>query len=235
MAPESGFAVDRGRVPFPSRVGRGVRRNAADWNVESAIAGMIIRGVRVLTGIQARWIGCEPVGTQRIYFANHTSHLDAVLLWASLPPRLRKRTRPVAAHDYWQEGPVRRYLAERVFRGVFVQRDCADPSINRVAPMLDALEEGDSLILFPEGTRGNGEDVRPFKSGLFHVACERPGLEFVPVWLDNSYRVMPKGSVLPLPLLCTATFGRPSQIGANEEKAAFLDRLRRSLLDASRV
>lgn len=110
-------------------------------------------------------------------------------------------------------------------------RDGGDPPVNKIARMLQALDGGDSLILFPEGTRGSGVDLLPFKSGIFCVARERPAVELVPVWLDNCFQVLPKGAVVPLPLLCTATFGRPAQIGASEEKAPFLGRLRQSLLD----
>ncbi|HEY6306446.1 MAG TPA: lysophospholipid acyltransferase family protein, partial [Candidatus Angelobacter sp.] len=169
--------------------------------------------------------------TQRIYFANHTSHLDTVLLWAALPRRLREKTRPVAAADYWKPVAWRRYLAERVFHSVFVERFGQDSAANKIAPLLEALDGGDSLILFPEGKRGSGTELRPFKSGMFYLARHSPGIEFVPVWLDNCYQVLPKGEFLPLPLPCTATFGAPACIGAGEEKDAFLDRLRHSLLD----
>ncbi len=214
---------------------RNAKRGSACWGLESAIAVTITRAVRLLTGIRPRWLGCGPTDTQRIYFANHASHLDAVLLWSALPPQLRRKTRPVAANDYWQKSPLRRYLVEGVFRGVFVDRERRDPSANSIAPLLDALDNGDSLIVFPEGTRGSGEELQPFKSGIFRVACQRPTVEFVPVWLDNSYRVMPKGAILPLPLLCTASFGPPSRIENSEDKASFLDRLRKSLLEVGKL
>jgi 1-acyl-sn-glycerol-3-phosphate acyltransferase len=218
------------RVPWFPRGGpeRGSETTA---NAESALSDIILRGLHWMTGIHARWLGCGPTDARRIYFANHTSHLDAVLLWAALPDRLRKKTRPVAAADYWKPVAWRRYLAERVFRSVFVERNSQDPAVTKTAPLLEALDHGDSLILFPEGTRGNGAELQPFKAGVFHIAHDRPGIELVPVWLDNCYQVLPKGAILPLPLLCTATFGPPVQIDAKEEKAGFLQRLRQGLLD----
>lgn len=211
------------------------RGSATAASTGSVLGDMILRGARWMTGIHGRWLGCGPSDARRIYFANHTSHLDAVLLWAALPDRLRKKTRPVAAADYWKPVAWRRYLAERVFRSVFVERDGPDPAATKILPLLEALDRGDSLIVFPEGTRGTGTELQPFKSGVFHIARDRPGIEFVPVWLDNCYQVLPKGAVLPLPLLCTATFGPPVQIGANEEKAGFLHRLRQALLDLRKV
>lgn len=200
------------------------------FGVESFVAGAFVCATRLLTCVRARWLGCEPTDAPRIYFANHSSHLDFLLLWSALPARLRRKTRPVAASDYWHQGALRRYLAIRVFRSVFVERDNPDRSANPIAPLVEALDQGESLIVFPEGTRGTGEDLLPFKAGIFHALCTRPDTELVPVWIDNSYRVMPKGAVLPIPLLCTATFGPPARITRSEEKTAFLRRMRERLL-----
>jgi len=196
------------------------------------LAGTLITVVtRLLTGVQSRWVGCGPAGVQRIYFANHTSHMDFVLLWCALPRPLRQKTRPVAAKDYWGHGALRQYLIHRVFRGVLIERGHVDRASNPLAPMLAALDGGESLILFPEGTRGTGAEVQPFKGGVFHLAESRGDVELVPAWIDNSYRVMPKGSLFPVPLLCSVTFGKPIQMEAGEQKQAFLARLRQSLMD----
>jgi 1-acyl-sn-glycerol-3-phosphate acyltransferase len=198
---------------------------------ESMVAKLVTGGTRLLTGAQARWVGCGPADVQRIYFANHTSHADFILLWSVLPGRLRQKTRPVAAGDYWCRGVVRQYMIRRVFCGVLVDRGRIDRSANPIAPMIGALDRGESLILFPEGTRGSGDGVQPFKSGVFHLARARPGVELVPVWMDNSYRVMPKGTLFPIPLLCSVAFGPPMRLVEDEPKAAFLDRLRQSLIN----
>lgn len=194
------------------------------------LVGSIITGVaKSLTGAQCQWIGCGPYSTQRVYFANHSSHLDFILLWSALPWALRKRTRPVAAADYWFHGTIRQYLIRRVFNGVGVERNGRALRTNPLQPMLDALDEGSSLILFPEGTRGSGEELLPFKSGIFHLAKERPKIELVPVWMENCYRVMPKGSFLPVPLLCSVRFGEPMYLADNENKIDFLDRLKKAV------
>lgn len=186
---------------------------------------------RLVTGARSLWLGCAPARTQRIYFANHTSHGDFVLLWASLPPELRARTRPVAGADYWLQGKLRRFVIHRVFRGVLVDRERHEPSADPLQPMLDALDQGDSLIIFPEGTRNLEEEgLLPFKGGLYRLGQARPDVELVPVWIANLNRVMPKGRSLPLPLLCTVSFGAPLSVGENEEKDAFLARAREALL-----
>jgi 1-acyl-sn-glycerol-3-phosphate acyltransferase len=198
------------------------------------IAGLI----RLLTGAQARWNGVDPVrqdGTvpTRIYFANHGSNLDAPVIWASLPPELRAITRPVAAQDYWDSSPVRRLLAHRVFHCVLIERKKVTASRNPLLPMQTALEAGQSLIIFPEGTRTLDDDAEmgEFKAGLWHLAKKQPNAELVPVLLENLNRILPKGSLILIPLLAAVTFGKPIRIEEGEEKSAFLDRARRAVAE----
>ncbi|WP_278413990.1 lysophospholipid acyltransferase family protein [Stutzerimonas kunmingensis] len=195
------------------------------------LAFAITSVARLLTGTRSLWIGCAPLNRQRIYFANHSSHGDFVLLWASLPPDLRRRTRPVAGADYWQNSALRRFVIHRLFNGVLVDRERSGPESNPLQPMLDALAGGDSLILFPEGTRNLEEGLLPFKSGLYRLGLACPDVELVPVWIANLNRVMPKGRSLPLPLLCSVSFGAPMSIEKDEDKDAFLQRARLALLE----
>ena len=175
--------------------------------------------------------GGPPTAVQRIYYGNHSSHADFVLIWASLPEDLRIRTRPVAGADYWNTTRLRRWLINDVLRGVVIERTRTDTGPDPVAQMVAALEHDDSLILFPEGTRNTTDaTLLPFRSGIWRVVSARPDVECVPVWIENLNRVMPKGEFLPIPLLCTLTFGAPVRIGADEDKDAFLERLRDALL-----
>lgn len=199
--------------------------------MDRIIAALVIGFIRLLTGAQAFWAGCRPTAAQRIYFANHASHGDFVLLWAALPPYLRRRARPVAGADYWERSALRRYIAARVFRAVLIDRERREGSPDPIAQMVAALAGGDSLILFPEGTRNTTDQpLLPLKSGLFHLATQCPSVELVPVWMNNLGRVMPKGEPLPIPLLCTVTFGAPLERIEGEDKAAFLARARAALL-----
>jgi 1-acyl-sn-glycerol-3-phosphate acyltransferase len=194
------------------------------------VRGVLTTGAKLLTGAQGRWIGCAPEPRLRIYCANHTSHMDFLLLWAALPRPLRAVTRPVAAADYWLGGAIRRFVIEDVFNAVLVER-VAGTHGNPLQPALDALAGKQSLIFFPEGTRGDGETLGPFKSGVYHLAKAQPDAEIVPVWIDNAYRVMPKGFFFPVPLLCSMSFGAVLRYELQEPKEAFLDRLRSAMLE----
>ena len=185
--------------------------------------------VRLLTGAQARWYGCPPKAEQRIYFANHQSHADLVMIWAALPEELRSITRPIAAKDYWTKTPFRRWITTEVFNAVYVDRERKGEE-DPLAPLVQALESGDSIIIFPEGTRGHAEEPQPFKSGLYSLAQKFPHVVLVPAWIDNIQRVMPKGEVVPVPILCSVTFGAPVRLEAGEERRAFLDRARAAVI-----
>jgi 1-acyl-sn-glycerol-3-phosphate acyltransferase len=200
------------------------------------IAGLIANAVRGLTGARARWLGGELISAApRIYFANHTSNLDFVLLWSSLPPALRARTRPAAARDYWGPGRLRRRLAERVFRAVLIERKHVTRQNNPVDQLARVLESGESIIIFPEGGRRDESGGRPgpFKSGLFHLARQRPEADLIPVYIENLNRVLPKGEILPVPILCSVTFGPPLPRLDGERKEEFLDRAGRAVAQLS--
>lgn len=189
---------------------------------------------RFVTAPRALWQGIEPTYAQRVYFANHSSNGDFVLIWTVLPAALRARTRPVAALDYWLTSPLRAFIGREVFNAVLIDRRPEARTEDPVAQMAAALDEGSSLIIFPEGGRNSGDTpLLPFKSGLYHLARMRPNVDLVPVWISNLNHVMPKGKVVPVPLICTLTFGAALRLDPNEDKEAFLSRASAALLALS--
>lgn len=181
--------------------------------------------VRILVGARSDWRGCEPDTARRIYFANHSSHFDTIAVMAALPWEVRRLTHPVAARDYWGASRLRRFIAERVLRAVLIDRH-PEPGSQPLAPLERLLGEGRSILIFPEGTRGEGEGVAEFRSGIYRLALAFPDVELVPVYLDNLRRILPKGSWLIVPITCTARFGAPLHVEPGEDKAAFLERAR---------
>jgi 1-acyl-sn-glycerol-3-phosphate acyltransferase len=193
------------------------------------VIGRTVAGLaRLLAGGYVRWDTPPSRNGARVYFANHTSHLDFILLWSYLPPDLRRRTRPVAARDYWEKGPLRRYLSTRVFRALLIDRSGPEAR-EAVDRMAEGVAAGDSLIFFPEGTRGTGDSIGPFKSGLYHLCASQPGLELVPVSMENLNRVLPKGEFIPVPMVSRVIFGDSLRLADGESKDEFLARARAAL------
>ena len=186
---------------------------------------LITMSARFLSGASVRWIDSQPDTCQRIYFANHTSHLDVILVWSALPHAVRRLTRPVAAKDYWNRGFVRRHVA-RTYNALLVDRKEIKVHQSPIDVMLREIGTTHSLILFPEGGRSTGEEVGEFKSGLYYLSKKRPDLELVPVHIDNMNRVLPRGEFLPVPLLSCITFGPPMWLETGESKNDFLARAR---------
>ena len=192
---------------------------------------LLIVLVRLLVGAYPRWVGCGPSPAQRIYFANHSSHIDTIALWSALPPALRARTRPVAARDYWDKSRLRRHVALQGLNAVLVDRTGGGSKVDPLQPLKEALERGDSLIIFPEGTRQTGALPGPFKSGLYHLAMRFSEVELVPVYLENLHRSMPKGTFFPVPLICSVRFGAVLKRLSGETKTAFLERARQAVVE----
>lgn len=200
------------------------------------IAFLTRRGARLLTGARSIWLGSQPEMKQRIYYANHNSHIDFILLWSSLPTEMRRMTRPVAASDYWTKDRLRQFLIQDTFSGVTIQRN-REGENDPLQPVKDVLSHGYSIIFFPEGTRNLEDDIQllPFKSGLFHLSQQFSEVEVIPVWISNLKRVMPKGAIIPLPLLSTVIFGSPLDKNKFKEKSDFLNYAQQELVKLKEV
>ena len=138
-------------------------------------------------------------------------------------------TRPIAARDYWTSSRLKHWITREIFNAVYVSRQRTDDE-DPLEPLMEALRNGDSLVIFPEGTRGNKGDPATFKAGLYHLAEAFPDVNLIPAWIDNVQRVMPKGEVVPVPILCSVTFGAPVTLAAGEDKRAFLSRARDAVI-----
>jgi 1-acyl-sn-glycerol-3-phosphate acyltransferase len=199
------------------------------------IASFYAGVLRIVTGARATWMGAEPTTQPTIYFANHTSNLDAAVLWAALPAPVREKARPVAAQDYWDGGAVRRFLALRVFNALLIERKNVTARNNPLPSIIAALDAGSSIIIFPEGGRSAGPEPGAFKSGIYHLARQRPNIPLTPVFLENLNRILPKREFLPVPLLATVIVGASIQLGEGENKVNFLERARLAVWNLHRL
>lgn len=203
-------------------------RHLAEQTILAGIAKLVV-------GAYAHWrSGPLPPGRPRIFFANHSSNLDTVALLAALPFELRKDARPVAAKDYWTKTWLTRHAALIALNAVLIDRKREEPG-DPLAPAIEALEQGSSLIIFPEGQRNVSETPGVFKSGIYHLSIRFPDVDLIPVYLENIHRSMPKGNTLPLPLICRARFGAPIRAALGEDKNSFVERARQAVIDLSLV
>lgn len=181
------------------------------------------------------FVGVRPIVREElpkgpfVLFANHASHFDTLILWAALDGDLRDRFRPVAARDYWGKTAAHRWVAEVVLRALLIARAKKDRTEDPIAQMTGALDEGDSLLLFPEGTRSVDGRIAPFKAGLHALALARPAVPLVPVYLQNPGRILPKGEILPVPFLCAVRVGEPLSL-PTEDRAHFLEGARAAVI-----
>ena len=217
-------AVRLGYVAVRSRYWRLI-----SWHTMQLTVEVLSWVAKLLSGASVRWVDCHPDTCQRVYFANHTSHLDAIVIWSSLPTAVRRLTRPVAAKDYWDKGAVRRYLAKS-FNALLIDRKEIKVHRSPVEYMIREAGDKHSLIVFPEGGRNTSGEMGEFKSGLYYLSKKRPDWEMVPVHIDNLNRVLPRGEFLPVPLLSCITFGPPMWLEKGESKVDFLQRARQAVL-----
>lgn len=188
--------------------------------------------VSFITGVRPKFEGdLNFTPEKKVYFANHASHGDFVLVWISLPKKWRDVVRPVAGADYWLKGNIRRFIINHVFHALLIMRHSHDPKAI-TTQMNDALQTNCSLIIFPEGTRNTDDNtiLLPFKSGIYHLARENAEVQFIPIWIDNINRVLPKGKLIPVPIICNVFIGQPMQLLPDETKEEFLQRTRAALL-----
>ena len=202
---------------------------------DKAMKNALILLARLLSGATVLWYESQPDSCQRVYFSNHTSHLDALVIWAALPYRIREKTRMIAAEDYWSAGPIRRYISLRLFNALLIERENVSLKNTPIKVMMDGMQDEYSIILFPEGGRSETGELGNFKSGLYYLSKKRPDLELIPVYLNNMNRILPRGKTLPVPMLSRVIFGPPMWLERGETKDTFLERSRQAILKLKRL
>ncbi|UTW64128.1 1-acyl-sn-glycerol-3-phosphate acyltransferase [bacterium SCSIO 12741] len=162
--------------------------------------GMQVENAEVLEGF-----------SQAILVANHNSHLDTMGLLTLLNDQWLSNLRPVAARDYFAANKIKKWYYETLFNLLLVTRKRENrlPGENPIKSMVEVLDQGQSLLIFPEGTRGKPNVMESFKHGVSKVIQARPDVPVIPVFIDNSGMVLPGGSTLPLPFQFRIRFGSP--------------------------
>ncbi len=194
---------------------------------------VIASAIRVICGVHPIGRDSYPVGP-KVFYANHTSHMDFTLIWSVLPHKQRIVTRPVAARDYWIRNRVSRFVGCGVFNALLIERKHITRDNNPIRQMEAVLKQGQSLIVFPEGTRHESSIPDNFKPGLYHLSQACPDVPLIPVYLENLNRMLPKGTFIPIPLISRIKLGEPLPFSAGDlDRAEFLERARKALVQLS--
>ena len=153
-----------------------------------------------------------------ILVANHSSHLDTASLLNLFPVSRLRHIRACAAADYFERTRAISFLSHTLFNILSIHRERRDGAEDAVQCMRDAIERGESIVLFPEGTRGRGGEIAAFKSGVARLIEQLPGVPVVPVYLGNMGRALPRGESVPVPFICEVRIGAPLRLSGSRDE-----------------
>ena len=191
----------------------------------------IVRPILLLAvGIHARGRALLPQRGPAIVVANHNSHLDTLTIISLFPLHLLSKLRPVAAMDYFMRTKAMAWFATRIIGIIAIARGGRDRNVNPLAPCEDALDRGEILILFPEGSRGEPEKLQAFKKGVAHLAKQRPEVPVYPLFISGLGKVLPKDALFLVPFNCDVVVGEPLQWNGSIEGFMELLRMRIEIL-----
>ncbi len=180
---------------------------------------LVVRPIVLIgLGLNVRHRERLPIEGPAILVANHNSHLDTVVLMTLLPSRLLPHLRPVAAADYFLRNRLVAWFALRIMGILPIERHRATSATDPLSTVGAALEDGDIVILFPEGTRGQPEQLGAFKSGVAHLAKKHPDVPVIPVFMHGLGKTLPKGATVPVPFFCDIFVGE-AMFGADDHRA----------------
>ncbi len=193
-----------------------------------AFFALIVRPLMMIVlGTNARRVDLLPSDGPAIIVANHNSHLDVFALMNILGLHRLRKVRPVAAADYFLTRPLRRWFATRIVGIIPIDRKKTrrEDGKHPLEPISEVLRENGIVLLFPEGTRGEPEQMDEFQTGIAHLAKRHPDVSITPVFMHGLGKALPKGEAILVPFFCDMFVGQPipSGLGKKELMTALND------------
>ncbi len=181
-------------------------------------SGIIRSFLKLIVGVKFNKADFLLREKQFVIVANHNSHIDTMALMASLPSSIIHKVKPVAAADYFGKTKFRAAISNYFINTLLISRKGG----NAIQAMKEALENGYSLIIFPEGSRGEPDKEQRMKSGVAILLTLCRDVKYVPAYLVGMGKIMPKGDNLIVPFSSTLVYGKPALPKSNEPKEILL-------------
>lgn len=175
------------------------------------VYGILMRSfLKIIVGV--KYINKESLQKEKqfIIVSNHNSHFDTMALMSALSFSQLSVTHPVAAGDYFGGSAFKAFITELFTNAILIKRKSDADGENPIEIMSKALKKGKSLILFPEGSRGEPEKMQKFKKGIGILLEKHPHIAYIPVYMRGMGKVLPKGEKLIVPFDVYVTFGEPN-------------------------
>jgi len=171
--------------------------------------GLVPFILKPLTGIVYKHSEVLTQANQFIIIANHNSHIDTLALMSAMPKHKIVKIKPVAAGDYFGSSKWKSVLTRVFTNALLIPRCCSlkNKSQDPFRIMLKALKRGQSLIIYPEGSRGKANEMQEFKNGIGHILLKYPHIAYIPTYIENTGKVLPKDTIVPVPFNCKVVFG----------------------------
>jgi len=186
--------------------------------------------VHVVLGISVKNSENLPRKGPAILIANHTSHIDTLVLMCLFSTSQLLKVHPVAAADYFFNTKFRAFIFRTLIGAIPVKRERAKNSKEDVfAEANQHLKNEHILIIYPEGTRSLDGEIREFKTGAAHLAKTNPDVPVIPIFINGPGKVMPKADFLPVPFICDVYIGTPMCLGT-DTKPEFTEKIFQEVL-----
>lgn len=162
-----------------------------------------------ILGLNVRHLSRLPKDGPCIIIANHNSHLDTLVLFNLFPWRLLRKIRPVAAADYFCKNKILRWFSTQIMGIIPIHRGRMIKGSDPFELISSSLHKGEIILLYPEGTRGEPEQMQSIKKGIHHLAKKHPTVPIIPIFMHGLGKSLPKGEFILVPFFCDIFIGNP--------------------------